>query len=151
MQDRENATHTAPKYLVWLREMSTTQLPYNNVILWATASCLHPLQFQHPGAILGRELTRPETHSHCSAVPAFSLFTFLPLLSAILFVLFGVGKSRVDMLTSPFLCLAGAFFFFSEVSSSGTGISAVAVNSRIQSQLQASNNSEEESQQYYEL
>lgn len=111
MQDRENATHTAPKYLVWLREMSTRQLPYNNVILWATASCLHPLQFQHPGAILGRDLTRPETHSHCLTVPAFSLFTFLPLLSFILFVLFGVGKSRVDMLTSSFLCLAGAFFF----------------------------------------
>lgn len=42
MSERENATHNGPKYLFWQREMSPGQLTRNNVILWATASCLSP-------------------------------------------------------------------------------------------------------------
>lgn len=82
-------------------------------------------------------------------MPAFSFVTFLPLLASTLPVPFWIGEAREDMLTSSFLCLAGAAFFlffvlplfFYEKSFAGTDtrILALADNYRAWTQLQAMN------------
>jgi len=114
--------------------MSPRQLPYNNVILWATASCLSPLvPVSTQAAILGRDQTRPETHSHCLIVihpPSHSLLSCLcwhPFSQC-----FWIGKAREDMLTSLFLCLAGAFFSEEDSSSGHNTDTRISVGGQLQ-------------------
>lgn len=86
------------------------RLAHNNVILWATASCS-----QHPGAILGRDRTRPGTNvptvRPTTCPPSLSLPSCLCWHPGVLPAQSWIGEAGEDVWTSSFLCLATVAFF----------------------------------------
>lgn len=86
------------------------RLARNNVILWATVSCS-----QHPGAILGREPSRPGTNvptvRPTTCPPSLLLPSCLCWHPGVLPAQSWIGEAGEDVWTSSVLCLAPVAFF----------------------------------------